>query len=266
MSITDKETSENVSAFLEVHQKEYLAKQDPALREKYAELFKTETFQDILDRALTDVHKSGSTSPLSQQNIDRKEKYKLIEDKINRLKERQSYIEHKRVEYTQIKDDLQRNLEESRARSERRKRWLSKYLTTTGSLPDLGTSDQQAAPSQPTVESHHTHQSENPTSEPAPSTWEADLTTYVLDMTEKYPIVSITPYLTETELGEFFPTEESRAQLRVRQEQMQSEITERIQSFLSEDTSNRKEKLSIIRQTLSENWSPDIAEGVLERL
>ena len=47
---------------------------------------------------------------------------------------------------------------------------------------------------------------------------------------------------------------------------MQADIARRVQGFLAEDTGNREEKLSIIRQMLSENWSPDIAEGVLERL
>ena len=86
------------------------------------------------------------------------------------------------------------------------------------------------------------------------------------DFDDQYLDVLVAPYLSREEYEEFYPTEASRAQLKNRQQQMQVEIADRVQRFLAEDTGNREEKLSIIRQTLSENWSPDIANGVLERL
>ncbi len=95
---------------------------------------------------------------------------------------------------------------------------------------------------------------------------QSQLQTWRSDLDEDYFDVVVSQSLSPKEFEAFFPTKESRAQLQVRQQQMQADIARRVQGFLAEDTSNRKEKLSIIRKTLSENWSPDIAEGVLERL
>ncbi len=86
------------------------------------------------------------------------------------------------------------------------------------------------------------------------------------DFDDQYLDVIVAPYLSTEEFNEYFPTDASRAQLKVRQEQMQTDIVERVQSFLGEDTGNREEKLSIIQETLSKNWGPDITDGVLEQL
>ena len=86
------------------------------------------------------------------------------------------------------------------------------------------------------------------------------------DFDERYLDVVLAPYLTPEEFEEFFPTEESRQMLQACQEQMQTDIKNRVEKLLSEDTGNRAEKLAIIRETLSENWGPDLAEGVLEKL
>ena len=84
---------------------------------------------------------------------------------------------------------------------------------------------------------------------------------------DQYLDVIVAPYLSREEYEEFYPTEVSRAQLKNRQQQMQADIAERVQRFLeTEDTGNRSEKLTIVRETLSENWSPTLAEGVLEQL
>ena len=92
------------------------------------------------------------------------------------------------------------------------------------------------------------------------STWTADIDAQYLD-------VLLTPYLTQEEFEEFFPTEESRRALQVRQAQMQADIAERVQNALSDDTpGTRREKLAIIQKTLSENWSEELADSIIERL
>lgn len=78
--------------------------------------------------------------------------------------------------------------------------------------------------------------------------------------------VIVVQELTQEEMNTFFPTPEAQRYLQTQQAELQTELAARAERLLSEDTENREEKLSIIRQTLSENWSPDIADGVLERL
>lgn len=103
-----------------------------------------------------------------------------------------------------------------------------------------------------------------------PDTFRDTFTEQVLDwntdFNEAYRDIVLVPHLTQDEFAEFYPTEESRQILQTRQQQMQAEIAQRVEDLLFEDTGNREEKLSIIHKTLSENWSPDIADGVLERL
>ena len=103
-----------------------------------------------------------------------------------------------------------------------------------------------------------------------PDTFRDSFTKQVLDwdvdFEDQYLDVVVSQSLSPEEFDEFFPTDASRAELRVRQQEMHADIARRVQGLLAEDTGNREEKLSIIRQTLSENWSPDIADGVLERL
>ena len=103
-----------------------------------------------------------------------------------------------------------------------------------------------------------------------PDTFRDSFTKQVLDWNvdfeDQYLNVVVSQSLSPEEFDAFFPTDASRAELKNRQQEMQSEIAARVERFLAEDTGNREEKLTIIRQTLTENWSPDIADGVLERL
>ena len=95
----------------------------------------------------------------------------------------------------------------------------------------------------------------------------SEVSDWNIDFSELYPNVVTSQLLSSEEFDVVFPTEESRQMLQSRQQQMQSEIAQRVENFLSNDTpGNREEKLSIIRQALSENWSPDIADSVIEQL
>ena len=87
-----------------------------------------------------------------------------------------------------------------------------------------------------------------------------------VDFEDQYLDVVVSQSLSPEEFEAFYPTDADRAELRVRQQEMDADIAARVERFLAEDTGNRAEKLTIIRQTLSENWSPDIADRVLERL
>lgn len=109
-----------------------------------------------------------------------------------------------------------------------------------------------------------------PPSFPSQEIWHDHITSEVVswnaDFDERYLDVVIASYLTPEEFDAFFPTEQSRQMLQAHQEQMQTDIKNRVERLLSEDTGNREQKLQIIRQTLSENWSEEVAENVLEQL
>ena len=101
--------------------------------------------------------------------------------------------------------------------------------------------------------------------------WSNDLklqvTEWNITLMDQFPDASIASYLTPDEFEASFPTEESRQMLKSQTEQMRSEIVQRVKNFLSEDTTgNRAEKLFIIRQTLSEIWSPGITDNIIEQL
>ena len=148
------------------------------------------------------------------------------------------------------------------------------------------TSDDIFAPTGTPIEASHSEQIPNMPQTPQIESTDSDMvsevasfmadtfrrtfTEQVLDWNRnieaQYADVLSVPHLIPEEFDEYYATKESRTRLQARQRQMQVEIADRVQRFLAEDTGNREEKLSIIRQTLSENWSPDIADGVLERL
>ena len=69
-----------------------------------------------------------------------------------------------------------------------------------------------------------------------------ELTQWQGDINKSYLDVLIAEDLTSEEFDSFFPTEESRSQLKDRQQQMQADIARRVQGFLAEDTGNREEK------------------------
>ena len=86
------------------------------------------------------------------------------------------------------------------------------------------------------------------------------------DINKSYADVLVVEDLTSEAFDKFFSTEATRSELQSRRAQMQAEIAQRVQRVLAEDTRDREEKLAIIRETLSENWSPDLAERVMEQL
>lgn len=83
---------------------------------------------------------------------------------------------------------------------------------------------------------------------------------------EDYFHVILIQDLTQEEINTVFPTPEAQRSLQTQQADLQTELAARAEHLLSESPGNRAEKLTIIRQTLSENWSPDIAENVMEQL
>ena len=72
--------------------------------------------------------------------------------------------------------------------------------------------------------------------------------------------------LTHEEINTVFSTPEAQRYLQTQQADLQTELAARAERLLSEDTENREEKLTYIRETLSKNWGEEIAASVIERL
>ena len=144
-------------------------------------------------------------------------------------------------------------------------------LDSSGDMPS-GSIDGPLIEISPTRDSNQQQSHRQNVDSPAfdPDQWERAFLSQVLDWNDdfdtQYLDVVTAPYFSQAEFEELFPTESAREILKDRQDQMQADIKRRVQGLLAEDTGNRKEKLTIIHKTLSENWSPNIADGVLERL
>ncbi len=94
-----------------------------------------------------------------------------------------------------------------------------------------------------------------------------ELTQWQGGINRSYADVFLPEDLTPEAFDSLFPTEASRKELQARQRQMQADIANRVQRFLSYNTpGSRDEKLSIIREALTENWGADLAKSVLEQL
>ena len=265
---SENKASENIPAIVKESHTDFIASiEDPVRRARYEAYTKTKRYQELVDRTLKSLEERGITFPSPEERAKRKELNKQRRDAaMNQIRESQASNVRKRAKYTQFRDDLQREMEEIREQSARRQQWLDKILSDPRSLPDNETPHQQADSSERIIDAPEIHRSEHTTGELPPSTWQETLTTYMSEIDAQYADVIIVSHLRPEEFDEYFPTKASREQLQARQAQMQSEIAQRIQRILTEDTGNREEKLSIIRQTLSENWNPDIAESVLEQL
>lgn len=98
-------------------------------------------------------------------------------------------------------------------------------------------------------------------------TFRNELTQWQGGINSSYADVLQAKDLTSEAFDSLYPTESSRKELQARQRQMQADIANRVQRFLSDNThGSRDEKLSIIREALTENWGADLAKSVLEQL
>jgi hypothetical protein len=82
----------------------------------------------------------------------------------------------------------------------------------------------------------------------------------------EYPDVVITPHLTQKEFAELFPTERERRMLKQRQAQAERKIAAHVERLLESNAGNRREKLVIIQEALSENWDTDFVTRIIEEL
>ena len=267
---SENKASEEIPAIVKESHAAFMATvEDPDQRARYEAYTKTQRYRDMLKRTRKQLEEQGYTFTDPEERARKKALNKQrLDAAMARAQERQAYFERQNAHFAQIREELRLNMAESRERSARRKQWMDKILSDPRSLPEHESESphQQADSSDRIIDAPETHPSEHTTDDPSPFTWQETLSKSVSEITEKYPAVSITPYLTPKEFEEFFPTEDSRVQLQARQQQMQAEMVQRVKQVLAEDPGNREEKLSVIRQTLTENWSPDIAESVLEQL
>ena len=81
---------------------------------------------------------------------------------------------------------------------------------------------------------------------------------------QQYFDVLMTPHLTPEKFDKIFPTEKEREILQIRKSEMTQHVVKNIQRFLSDKPNNQK--ISIVRELLTQNFDKDFAETVLTEL
>ena len=263
---SENKASENIPAIVKESHADFIASiEDPDQRARYEAYTKTKRYQELVERTFKSLEERGITLPSPEERAKKRELNKRrLDAAIDQIRESRASNERQRALFTKIRDDLRLNLDESREQSARRKRWLDKILSETPTDTPIEPSLSEPRPDVP-----QTPQTETVASF-VPDTFREAFTEQVFDwntdIEAQYADVILATHFSQAEFEEFFPTDAARQMLHERQAQMHAEIAQRVERVLTEDTSNRAEKLSIIRQTLSVNWSPDIAESVLEHL
>lgn len=100
--------------------------------------------------------------------------------------------------------------------------------------------------------------------------WKTDLDTYMSDldteMVSKFPVVTLVRHLTQEEYDTYFDTADARTFLERQQKQMLTEISRRLNKYLSDNVENRNEKIEFIRSRLLQDWNTDIVETINKQL
>lgn len=100
--------------------------------------------------------------------------------------------------------------------------------------------------------------------------WKTDLDTYMSDldteMVSKFPVVTLVRHLTQEEYDTYFDTADARTFLESQQKQMLTEISRRLNNYLSDNDVNRNEKIEFIRSRLLQDWNTDIVEKINKQL
>lgn len=263
---SENKASENIPAIVKESHADFIASiEDPDQRARYEAYTKTKRYQVLVRRTLKSLEEKGITLPSPEERAKKRERNKQrLDAALDQIRESQASDERQRARFTKIRDDLRRKLEESREQSARRKQWLDKILSATPTDTPI-----EPSMSEPRLDVPQTPQTE-PVASFVPGTFREAFTEQVLEWTAdieaQYADVLNVPHLRPEEFDQLFPTEDARAELHERQAHLRAEIAQRVERVLTEAPGNRAEKLAIIRETLTENWSPDLAESVLERL
>ena len=120
------------------------------------------------------------------------------------------------------------------------------------------------------AKSTHTPPSDTEPTHTNTDAWQNDLNTYMTtldaDIVNKYPMVTLAQYLTEGEFEARFPTEDAKAFFQTQQQQMLTDITQKINQYLSNNADNRADTINSIRERLSQHWDADMVEQISKQL
>ncbi|MCG9128588.1 hypothetical protein JT359_13400 [Candidatus Poribacteria bacterium] len=101
------------------------------------------------------------------------------------------------------------------------------------------------------------------------STWQNDLDTYMTilddDIVKKYPMATFVQSLSKEEIDTHFDTD-SKSFLQSQQKQIVTDITQRVNQYLSENCDYRIDKINYIQEKLSKYWDADIVRQISSQL
>ena len=230
----------------------------PKLPENFQELFNNSdlsSLQDILklqeiaDKHIEELKAQGMFHPMLEPDPAIEKAKQVLADskahlgKMNREIERQKKIVFER------RESIDRFMEETREYIERLDAWFARIDN---------------------AKSTHTPSSDTEPTHTNTDVWQNDLNTYMstldADIVNKYPMVTLSQYLTKDEFEARFPTEDAKAFFQTQQQQMLTDITQKINQYLSDNGDNRADKINSIRERLSQDWDADMVEQISKQL
>ena len=230
----------------------------PKLPENWRELFNNSDFsslqdilklQEILDKHIEELKAHGMFHPMLEPDPAIEKAKQVLADSKAHLSKMNREIERQKKIVFERRESIDRFMEETREYIERLDAWFARI-------------DNAKSTNTPPSDTEPTHTNTD--------TWQNDLNTYMTtldaDIVNKYPMVTLSQYLTEGEFEAHFPTEDAKAFFQTQQQQMLTDITQKINQYLSNNADNRADKINSIRERLSQHWDADMVEQISKQL
>lgn len=231
---------------------EYLEKEnllEPEL-ERLTELVReSQVAQAMIDKFIENLKAQGKFHPAREPDPVKEEVAQFIADVRAQLAESNREMEEQKKIVFERRESMDRFSKETRERSARVNAWLERI-------------DNAKSTNTPPSDTKLTH--------PSTNAWQNDLNTYMTtldaNIVNKYPMATFAQYLLKEELGTYFDTDDSKAFLQSQQKQMLMDITQNINQYLSDNGDYRTDKISFIRERLSQYWDADVVEQISKQL
>ena len=230
----------------------------PKLPENFQELFNNSDLsslqdilklQEILDKHIEELKAQGMFHPMLEPDPTIEKAKQVLADSKAHLGKMNREIESQKKIVFERRESIERFLKDTREFHENFDAWLARHNN---------------------AKSTHTPPSDTEPTHTNTDAWQNDLNTYMTtldaDIVNKYPMVTLAQYLTEGEFEARFPTEDAKAFFQTQQQQMLTDITQKINQYLSNNADNRADTINSIRERLSQHWDADMVEQISKQL
>lgn len=224
----------------------------PVLPKNWREYFERNDLaglQKIVDKHIEELKAQGMFHPMLEPDPAIEKAKQVLADSKAHLGKMNREIESQKKIVFEMSESIERFLKDTREFHENFDAWLARHNN---------------------AKSTHTPPSDTEPTHTNTDAWQNDLNTYMTtldaDIVNKYPMVTLAQYLTEGEFEARFPTEDAKAFFQTQQQQMLTDITQKINQYLSNNADNRADTINSIRERLSQHWDADMVEQISKQL